>query len=207
MGRVPGGPGARGIAVLGLLLALLAAPPSRGADDVGSVRVGPLRVEAPASLKGGHVSVSVAIGERPLWQSPVAVVPAAPWRVSLRAFTARRLPLVFRVLAGETAAARPPPAPPAPSSRRSRSVREQDAAIASGMDALVTDYGAGTLDDPGEPFDRALATATSRSSRPGPAAPGDVRCTTRLAWPPADGEHRLECGPYTVVVMTSWVGR
>lgn len=187
-----------------------AAVPASPRPRAGSVRVGPVRVEAPGAPRDRFLAVSLAIGERPLWQSSTLPAPSASWPVRLRAFTAKGHPLVFRVVAVPPARGPlpvpPPPADPARPSRRSRTVREQDATIASALPDLIADYGSGTLDDPGEPRgppDPSLH-ALPRSSSPLPAP---ARCRADLSWPPVDGEHRLSCGPFTIVVETRWLDR
>ncbi len=193
--------GLLGLLVLGLVVPSL---PTLAAEDAGSVRVGPVRVEAPRSPRGRFLAISLAIGERPLWRSTSAAASSASWPVRLRAYTAKRHPLVFTVVSADPGAPVPRPRSRLRWAGRAGTVREQDAALASVLPDLVTDYGAGTLDDPGEP--RGLAAAAAEPSLPTLRVDGrPVRCRTHLDWPPADGEHRMECGPFTVVVETSWV--
>ncbi len=176
------------------------------ARDVGSVRVGPIRVEGGANRDRGRLSLSLGIGQRLLWTSPEAVLPVT-WPVSLRAYTARRQPLVVLVQSGGIL-------PLAPSVRsRGRSgkssahhhpssnAREQDANLATALGDLVIDYGTGTLDDPGEPFDQSALQVPAAQNRSHAAAvpPSGVssnptslmHCKVALEWPPEDGEHRL----------------
>ena len=197
------GPAPR-VLILALVLAVLASP-ARAGETAGSVRVGPVRLEAPGTPLDRRLSVIVSIGQRALWHSPATAVAPASWPVRLRAYTAKDHPLVFDVVSVDSVvSSRHDRSSPRPA-RRSRSLREQDAALASAMPDLVSDYGTGTLTDPGESPGRAIDAGLTGPS-PFPSGARRVHCRIRLAWPPADGPHRLQCGPYTVVVETTWVG-
>ena len=177
----------RGIGPCGILLAAwvvlaLGASPSLAGPAVhrGSVRVGPVRVEAPGLSKDTPVSVTVAIGERRLWTSRQVPAPRATWPVRFRAFTSRNAPLVFRVSSGAGSPARPgtPSRPGFRPGRRSRSVHDQDATLASALPDLVSDYGTGTLDDPGEPRGR-VAAGTAPGLQPASKI-GRASCRERV---------------------------
>jgi hypothetical protein len=192
------------VLVLVLALAVLSQP-VRAGETAGSVRVGPVRLEAPRTPLDRRLSVTVSIGQRALWRSPATIVAPASWPVRLRAYTAKDLPLVFDVVSVDSVASgRQGPLSPRPT-YRSRSLREQDAALASALPDLVSDYGTGTLTDPGESPGRAVDPGLAGPS-PFPSGARRVQCRARLAWPPADGSHRLQCGPYSVVVETTWMG-
>jgi hypothetical protein len=203
------------LATLGLLLgALPAAAREAPAEDdpaiVHNVRVwfgtiGGARDDDP-------LAIQVEGGGRVLFTSAARPADRATWRHSVRVFTTRSQPLVFRVLAAGAAEAPDPRAATGAGTRRRtdsktlpiRRIRAQDAVLAEGFDDLVGDYelpeARQLLGDEDAPSRR-----TRDDAGPAPAvAPAGRRvlCRAELAWPPADGTHALRCGGMTVEVRT-----
>ena len=109
------------------------------------------------------------------------------------------------------------PAPAAPRPASPRGAAGGDETLSSGMDDLVADWGTGTLDEGIDGPDKAgkkrarpeNQVTVPRFSRH--AAPENqvtvprsspVLCAAPLPWPPADGEHRLDCAGMSLVVVT-----
>lgn len=193
-----------GALVFGFLLA-----PAQAKEDP-PVKIQNIRIWF-GELEGGQgdapLSLQVSGGGRVLFTTAPSPASDARWRHSVRVFTAREQPLVFRVLKGAPAPSKAPPAPSYPSSAPDESdqqrIRRQDQMLDQAFDDLVGDMGLPEARQAlGEDlFPAPRPTPPSSSTRPRRQG-GVVACRAELSWPPVDGAHRLECGSMTLTVKT-----
>ena len=205
-----------------LVVAVPAGLAARGPGSKhGSVRVTVLRLEGvPDALAGARLAVRVSLGAKVLYTTPRVSGREAAWNKGLRAFTSAGVPLVFELLSDRTplaAGARTSAGEPAPGSRPSPvAARPADAdeTLSAGMGDLVADRGTGTLDEGIDAGDShpVVEGRPSRAPRENPVTvtkdqvtvprSSPILCAAPLPWPPADGEHRLDCAGMSLVVVT-----
>ncbi|MBL6976158.1 MAG: hypothetical protein ISR64_10530 [Deltaproteobacteria bacterium] len=192
-----------------ILSLLVLALPARADENAGSVRVRILELtRVPDHWKGLNLAVRTAIASRFLYQTPGIKGARRPWNRALRVYTAYSLPVVFKVVEPDavvrrTAAVRKPKARLWQRTRADEA--QSDETLATGLDDLVADYGPSgeiAANGPTDPDDDSTAYSY-------PVGADVVRtlCKTKLKWPPADGEHRLECGGAVLLVSTRRLGR
>lgn len=178
-------------------------------EHTGSVQVRILGLEqVPDDWRTLNLAVRAAIGTRFLYQTPGIRGARRSWNRGLRVYTAYSRPVVLRVVetdrvASRNAVKRKSSAPVRRTSREDLS--RSDETLATGMDDLVMDYGpsgapgdAQRRDPDGEPEAFRYPVGEDRYR---------VLCKTKIKWPPADGEHRLDCGEAVLRVTTRWLGR
>jgi hypothetical protein len=205
----------RRLLALGLLLGALPAAARDVPAEGDAANVRNVRVWFGAVTGAGDdrlLALQVEGGGRVLFTSAPRPADRATWRHSVRVYTTRSQPLVFRVLATGAAETPDPPALGGARTRRRggskplpiREIRAQDAVLAEGFEDLVGDYelpeARQLLGEEDTPPRRGRDDAV-----PAPAAAADGRrvlCRATLAWPPADGTHALRCGDMTLEVRT-----
>lgn len=189
-----------GVVVSGLF------PASARAKDDPPVAIRNIRVWF-GTLEGGQgeapLSLQVSGGGRVLFTTAPKAASEARWRHSVRVYTARGQPLVFRVLKGASAPARTSPVPSpresAPDASDVQRIRRQDQVLAQAFDDLVGDLG---LPEARQALDHVLPPPPSRPAPTSSTQGADVLCRAELSWPPVDGSHRLGCGSMTLTVRT-----
>lgn len=144
----------------------------------GGVKVRILRLNGREASR--PLAVKVYIGKKELYITPYVKGPNPEWNRSLRVWTAVGNPIVFEVL----------------ESGRIREVgarSNDDSIIETMMGELVTDFES-------EPVGE-KETGHKKTTR--------IRtvCIAQLPWPPTDGEHRVPCDDYTLVVVTRVIRR
>lgn len=187
----------RGFAVLTAAIAAAGciAVPVAASAWTGSVKVRVIRLDgAGPDLAAASLAVRTSIGSVHLYTTPSAPGSRPEWNKSLRAWTGSDRPIVFEVLRGGATPAAIPPTPARPRERKGDEV-DADDVLSTGFDGYVGEYG----DDP------APRKRTPAAPAPAPAAAVQaprVACRAELAWPPADGGHRVDCGGMVLVVET-----